>query len=206
MDEKEEIGKWLTGATVLLFPWQNHVFSLVYVFHVHSLALWVGPRPSTFQVTYTPPQCESKQAWGNACQRLAVGWEFFQYAGPADLLRPGSLLAHPSGCTSVHLGNSGKNQSGTRYQETPEVFGLLGSLPCSLIETTPLARRQESPKEEHSLTWFQHITRRIHFVQYFTLDRTAKRISNNNTVGKCITEHAFETSLHMPAESWAFVQ
>lgn len=139
-------------------------------------------------------------------QRLAVGWEFFQYAGPADLLRPGSILAHPSGCTSVHLGNSGKNQSGARYQETPEVFGLLGSLPCSLMETVPLARRQESPKEEHSLTWFQYITRRIHFVQYFTLDGTAKRISKNNTVGKCITEHAFETSLHMPAESWAFVK
>lgn len=45
---------------LLFFPWQSHVFSIVYVFHVHSLALWVGPRPSTFQVTYTPPQCESK--------------------------------------------------------------------------------------------------------------------------------------------------
>lgn len=84
---------------LLFFQEQTHAFSLVYIFHVHSLALWVEPRPQTFQVTFSTLMSKQVSArkfvseTGSGMRILPMHWASW----------PAQAWAHSSGCTFAHL-------------------------------------------------------------------------------------------------------
>lgn len=107
---------------LLFFQEQTHAFSLVYIFHVHSLALWVGPRPQTFQVTFSTLMSKQVSA-RKFVSETGSGMRFFQCTEPADLLRLELILL----AVHSHICISGKHRKKLKWNKIPGDSTRIGS-------------------------------------------------------------------------------